>query len=110
MRHVGRNKNKIARIGLGGKLQPLAPAHAGLAAHHINDAFQVAMVVRPGLGLRLDRYRARPQLFGAGASEVDRRLAVHARRRRYVGIELIAWDDANAIVLPALTRLFTRDS
>src|SRR3974377_1102737 len=110
MRHVGRNKNKIARIGFGGKFQPLAPAHSGLAAHHINDAFQMAVMVRPGFRIRLDRYRACPQFLCAGASEVNRRLAIHARRRRHVGIEPVAWDDANAIVLPALGRMFTRHS
>src|SRR5262249_17365084 len=110
MRHVGRDENKIARICLGGKFQPLAPAHAGLAAHHINDAFQVAVVVRPCLRIRFDRYRACPQLLCAGASEVDRRLAVHAWRRWHVGTELVARDDANAIVLAAVGRTFTRHS
>src|SRR6516162_2459550 len=110
MRHIGRNKNKIAWIGLGGKFQPLAPAHAGLAANHINDAFQMAVVVRPGLRIRLDRYRTCPQLLCSGTSEVDRRLAIHAWRRRHVGIELVTRDDANAIVLPALGRMFTGHS
>src|SRR6516164_8184667 len=99
MRHVGRNKNEIARIGFGGKFQSLAPAHACLAAHHINDAFQMAMVVCPGLRIRFDRYRTCPQLLCARASEVDRRLAIHAWCRGHVGIELIARDDANSPVI-----------
>ena len=110
MRHVGRNKNEIARIGFGGKFQSLAPAHACLAAHHINDAFQMAMVVRPGLCIRFDRHGTCPQLLCARASEVNRRLAIHTWCRGHVGIELIARDDANAIVLPAFARVFTRHS
>src|SRR5262249_34966389 len=102
MRHVRRDKNEIAGIGLGGKFQPLAPSHPRFAAHDVNYAFQMAMMMSPGLRVRLDRYRAGPQLFGAGASEVDRCFAIHSRSRRHVGIELIARYDANAIVLPAL--------
>ncbi len=110
MRHVGRNKNNIARIGLGGKFQPLAPAHAGLAAHYINNAFQMTVVVRPGLRIWFDGYCARPQLLCASASEIDRRLAIHTWRRRHVGVEPIARDDANAIVFPAFGRVLARHS
>src|SRR5262249_49590258 len=49
-----------------------------------------------------DRHRASPEFLRADAGEIDRRLAVHARRRRHVGIELIAGNDADAVVLPAL--------
>src|SRR5215469_7343969 len=108
MRHVGRNKNKIARIRLSGKLQAFAPAHAGLAADNVNDAFQMAMVVRSGLRIWLDCHRAGPELLCAGAREVDRRLTIHAWRRWHVRIELIARDDANTIVFPALAQVLAQ--
>ena len=43
---------KSPGLGLGDELQVLAPAHAGLAAHHVDHAFQRAVVVRAGLGIR----------------------------------------------------------
>ena len=94
-------KMKSPGIGLGGELQMLAPAHARLAAHHIDDAFEMPVMMRAGLGVRLDRHRAGPQFLRAGAGEIDRGLAIHAGRRRHVGVELIAGNDAHAVVLPA---------
>src|SRR6267142_6636083 len=80
----------------------LAPAHPRLALHDIDDAFEMAVMMRAGLGVRPDGHGARPQFLRAGAGEIDRCLAVHAGRRRHVGIELVAGDDANAVMLPAL--------
>ena len=60
------------------------------------------MMMRAGLGVGLDGHGAGPQFLRAGAGEVDRGLAVHAGRRGHVGIELVAGNDANAVVLPAL--------
>ena len=102
MRHVGRNEDEIAGAGLRGELQMLAPAHPRLAPHHIDDAFEMAVVMRAGLGVGLDGHRAGPQFLRAGAGEIDRGLAVHARRRRHVGIELVAGNDADAVMLPAV--------
>jgi len=102
MRHVRRHIDEIAGTGLRGELQMLAPAHPRLALHHIDDALEVAVMMRAGLGVGPDRHRAGPQFLRAGAREIDRGLAVHARRRRHVGIELVAGDDANAVVLPAV--------
>ena len=101
MRHIGRDEDEIAGVGLGGELQMLAPAHARLAAHHIDDAFEMAVMMRAGLGIGLDRHRAGPQFLRAGAGKIDRGLAIHARRRRHIGIELIARNDAHAVMLPA---------
>jgi hypothetical protein len=62
-------------------------------------------MMRAGLGIGLDRYRSGPQFLRANAGKIDRGLAVHSRRRRNIGIELIAWNDANPIVFPALRVL-----
>jgi hypothetical protein len=58
--------------------------------------------MRAGLGIGLDGDGAGPQFLRAGAGEIDRGLAIHPRRRRHIGIELIAGNDADAVVLPAL--------
>ena len=80
----------------------LAPAHPRLALHHVDDAFEMAVMMRAGLGVRLDADRARPQFLRADAREIDRGRAIHAGRRRHVGIELIAGNDAHAVMFPAL--------
>lgn len=80
MRHVGRDKNEIAGIRFGSKLQSVTPAHSRLAAHDIDYAFEVAVVMSAGFRIGLDCDRACPQFFGPGAGEVDGRLAIHARR------------------------------
>src|SRR4029078_5644400 len=102
MRHVGRHEDEITGTGFRGELQMLAPAHPRLALHDIDDAFEMAVMMRAGLGVAPDRHGARRQFLRAAASEIDGGLAVHARGRRHVGIELIAGNDADAVMLPAL--------
>ncbi len=60
------------------------------------------MMMRAGLGVGLDGDGAGPQFLRADPGEVDRCLAVHPGGRGHVGIELVAGNDANAIMLPAL--------
>ena len=43
---------KSPASGLGDELEPLAPAHARLAAHDVDDALQRAVMVGAGLGVR----------------------------------------------------------
>ncbi|MGX1144896.1 hypothetical protein AB7M15_000718 [Bradyrhizobium ottawaense] len=93
---------KSAGAGLRGELQALAPAHPRLALHHVDDAFEMAVMVCAGLGIGLDADGAGPQFLGADAREIDRGRAVHARRRRHVGIELVAGNDAHAVMFPAI--------
>src|SRR5690348_16585155 len=102
MRHVGRHEDEIAGASFRGELQMLTPAHSRPALHHIDDAFEMAVMMRAGLGVGLDVDRTGPELLRADAGEGDRGLAVHARGRRHVGVELVAGNDAYAVVLPAL--------
>src|SRR5262245_22177422 len=78
MRHVRRHEDEIAGAGFGGELQLLAPAHPRLALHHIDDALEMAVMMRAGLRVGPDRDGARPQLLRTGAGKIDRGLAVHA--------------------------------
>src|SRR5438270_687349 len=82
------------------ELQVLAPAHAGLAADHIDHAFQRPVVMRPGLGIGVNADRTGPDLLGADASGVDRSGSIHARGLRRVRVELIAFDHPHAVVPP----------
>ena len=62
----------------------------------------MAVVMRAGLGVRLDDHRSGPKLLRADAREVDRRLAVHARGLRNVRVQLGRGNDAYAVMLPAV--------
>src|SRR5207253_166198 len=101
VRHIRRHIDEVARPRFRGELQVLAPAHARAALHHVDHALEVAVVMRTGLRIRMDVDGARPQLARPDAREIDRSLAVHARRLRRVRIELVAGDDAHAVMLPA---------
>ena len=105
MRHIGRDENEIAGIGFRGELQVIAPTHPRPSLHDINNALKVTVVMRAGLGVRLDGDGARPEFLRPRAREIYRGLSIHPGRRGHIGIELIAWNDANAIVLPALAVL-----
>src|SRR5258706_1390839 len=100
VRHVRWHVDEVARAGLGDELELVAPAHARLALHYIDDALYRAMVVRTGLGLRVDHHRAGPELLRAGARVGDRGGAVHPRRLRRVDVELGRFDDPHAVELP----------
>src|SRR6266481_1882374 len=108
MGYERRHIDEIARTGFGGEFQPLAPAHARLSAHHVDDALQLTVVMRPGLGIGANVHRACPNFLSTDAGIVDRRLAIHAWRLRGVGVERMPRNDAHAVVLP-FGRLFAID-
>ena len=54
-RHVDESPGSASRL-----IEVVAPAHARTAADHVNDAFETAMMMRAGHGIRVDRDRARP--------------------------------------------------
>ena len=60
--HKGWHINKIAGAGVGNILKALAPPHARPPTDHINDTFQLSMVMSTGLGICVNGDRARPQL------------------------------------------------
>src|SRR3989475_13265541 len=100
MRDEGRDVDEVAGAGLGDELELVAPAHARLAAHHVDHALYWAMMMGAGLGLGVDDDGAGPEFLGAGARVGDGGGAVHARGLRGVDVELVGMDDAHAVVLP----------
>src|SRR2546429_586666 len=76
------------RARLGDELELAAPAHARLAAHHVDDALDRAVVMGAGFRLGVDDDGAGPELLGAGARVGDGGGAVHARGLRGVDVEL----------------------
>src|SRR3546814_19704193 len=65
--------------------------------------FPYTTLFRSGVGM--DGDRAGPEFLRADPGEVDGRLAVHARRLRGVGVELVAGDHAHAVVLPRCVQI-----
>jgi len=101
VRDVRRDEDEVAGPCLGGELERLAPAHPGPAAHDVDDALEVAVVMGPRLGVRLDGDRAGPELGGAGGRLRDRGGPTHPGRLRRVRVEVAAGDHPDPVVLPA---------
>jgi hypothetical protein len=60
VRHIGRHVDEIAGAGLGDEFQMLAPPHPRPALDDEDDALEVAVVMRPGLGIGVDGDGAGP--------------------------------------------------
>jgi hypothetical protein len=56
-----RNVNKVARLAFLADFQSIAPPHSNLTLDDVENSVQLPMVMRPGLGVRLNRQFARPQ-------------------------------------------------
>src|SRR5258708_26947732 len=100
MRDVRWHMDEIAWTRLSDKLEPIAPAHTGAPADHIDHALEGAMMVSAGLGLGMDDDRSRPQLLGAHARVGDRVGATHTARLRRVQIAVIAVHATPAVSPP----------
>lgn len=100
VRHPRRHVDEIARAGFSDKLELLAPAHARLALEDVDDALEVAVVMRTGLGVCVDGDGAGPELLGTHTRKIDGRGAGHARCLRRVRIEAVCGDDGDAGVFP----------
>ena len=59
------------------------------------------MMMRAGLGVRMNRHRTGSDFLGIDASEVDRCGAGHSRRLRGIAVERIGRDHAHAGLAPA---------
>src|SRR5512147_2059164 len=100
MRNVRRNEDEVARTRLGSEFETIAPFHPCATAHHVDDAFDRTVMMRPGLRFCVDDDGPGPQLLGARSCMRDRSGAVHSRRLRRVEIELIGMNDSYAMEAP----------
>src|SRR5437870_2431882 len=65
-------------------------------------------MVNARFGVGLDRYGTRPDLLRANTSMIDGRLAKHAGGLGSVWIELVAFDDSDAVMFPAKSIFLSR--
>jgi len=78
-----------------------------VAFNDVNHALQMAVVVRTGFSISVNRHGASPELLRTHAREVHSRLAVHARCLGGVTVQLIGPDHANAVMLPGCLMRMT---
>src|ERR1700730_9947270 len=101
MWHVGRNVDEIPRRGLCDEFQAIAPAQAGKAADYVDHAFEIPVMMRSGLGVGVDGYRAGPQFRQTGYVRGDGRAPVHAERLSGGIVQLDGPNNPHAICAPA---------
>lgn len=104
MRDEWRHVNEVTRRRLGHELELLAPSHSRAPLNDVDHALELAVMMRAGLGVCMNRDSACPKLACACPRVSDRRRSVHARRLRRVRVELARMNDANAFVLPVEIR------
>ena len=100
MRDVGRNINEIARAGFVAELQPIAPAHPGPTSDDVYNSLQFAMMVRTGLGVRLNHYGTGPQLTCPGTRMSNGGGPCHSRSLGRVHVQFPRMHDLHTIVFP----------
>src|SRR5262245_1927025 len=104
MRYERRNVDEIAGSRFRHILEMFAPSHPGATTHDVDDALELAVMMRAGLGVRVNRNRSRPQLACTGPRVRDRRGTRHPGRLRRVQVERGARDDLYAVVAPIAFR------
>src|SRR5215213_10444843 len=82
MRNERRHVDEVARPSFGDELEALPPPHPRPTIYHVDHALKSPMVMRTGLGVRVDRDGTRPQLVCAGCGMCDSRRTGHTRRLR----------------------------
>ena len=100
VRNERRNIDEITRPGFITKLKRIAPAHASAPAHNVEHCFQLAMMMRPGFGIRLHDHSPGPKLGGAGTGVRNGSSARHPRRLRSVSVQGSGANDFDAVLFP----------
>ena len=62
MGNVRRNVNKISGTCHRGELQMITPAHSGVPVYDKDNAFELAVMMRSGLGIWMDTNSSGPEL------------------------------------------------
>jgi hypothetical protein len=100
VRDVRGDVNKISGCGFVAEFQSIAPAHPHSSFHHVQDGFKFAMVVRSGLGIRLDDHGSSPQLGRSGCGMSNCGSPRHARRLWRIHVQLVGMYDFDAVLPP----------
>src|SRR5215813_1227090 len=69
--------NKVSGTCHGGELQMISPPHTSAALYNKDHAFELAVMMRSGLGIRMNADRSGPELRCAGSSVGDGGSSIH---------------------------------
>src|SRR5580700_4767131 len=105
MRHKRWYVDKVSRAGFVDKLQTISPAEPGATTHDIDNCFDLTMMVRTGLGVRVHHHCSGPQFVGAHAGMRYSFSATHAGCLWRVGIEFSTADNPQAVLFPVLREV-----
>src|SRR5260370_10379257 len=108
MRNKWRDEDEIAGARFSYVFKLFAPAHTGAALYDIDHAFQLAVMMRPGLGIRMYGDGARPNLASPRARIVDRGGPDHAGCLGRVRIKPVPRHDFDSAVSPVGLIAFIR--
>ena len=100
VRNVRRDIDEVGGSGFSGELEMIAPTHASAAFDDVDDALELAVMMRPGFGVGMDGDRARPEFRGPSSRVSDGSSAIHSRRLRRVRIEFTRVNNANSVMFP----------
>jgi len=100
VRNVRRDVDEVAGSGFSGELEMIAPTQTRFAFDDVDDAFKLAVMMSPGLGVGMDGDRARPELRGPSSRVSDRSSAIHSGRLRRVSVEVVCMNNPHAVMLP----------
>jgi hypothetical protein len=100
MWNIRRNINKIARAGLLAEFQLISPSHSNSAFDDVENRLQFPMVVRSGLGIRLNHHGAGPQLVCSGSGMGDGGTTRHARSLWCIQVKFVRMYDFDSMLGP----------
>src|SRR5262245_16318193 len=101
VRYPGRDVDEVTRRRLGDELEVLSPTQPRDSVHDVDDAIGIAVVMRDGSGLRIDRHGPGPELRCTRPLGRHRRTPVHAGRLCGIAVELIRSNDPHTVRPPA---------
>src|SRR4030095_526 len=100
MRNVRRNVDEVSGTRRRRELQLITPPHTGATFYDEDYTFELAVMMRTGLGIWVDGNGSRPELGRAGPGVSDRSSAIHPGGLRSVRVELVRTYNSNAVFFP----------
>ena len=100
VRHIRGNVNKISGSGFVPEFQSITPAHPHSSFHHVQDGFQLSMVVRPRLRIRLDDHGPSPQRGSSGFRMSNGGGPRHTRSLWCIHVQFVGMYDFDSVLPP----------
>src|SRR5262249_9757990 len=102
MRHVRRHVNEVALTGFGNEFEAIAPAQPRDSPDHVDDTFQITMMVSAGFGLGIDGDSTGPKLGCSSALGRYGSTPVHPQSLGRPVIQFVAANYPHAVRSPPI--------